>query len=91
MSLNWLKTEFKEHIGQINHFNWATTRQQALEALQYFIDYQLIHFGQYQDAMVTGKITLSQSAFSLSKLWSLKFVMLLNQLITMFQIPLERC
>ena len=59
-----VKTEFKEHIGQINHFNWATTRQQALEALQYFIDYQLIHFGQYQDAMVSGKDYLFHSLLS---------------------------
>lgn len=47
-----VKAEFQDHIGQINHFNWATTRQQALQALDYFIQHQLIHFGQYQDAMV---------------------------------------
>lgn len=42
-----------QHPGQLHPFRWATTRKQALTALQHFIDQRLPHFGRYQDAMVS--------------------------------------
>ena len=59
-----VKAEFQDHIGQIDHFNWATTRQQALQALDHFIQHQLVHFGQYQDAMVNQQDYMFHSLLS---------------------------
>jgi deoxyribodipyrimidine photolyase-related protein len=44
---------YKDHPGSLESFNWAVTREQALEALQYFVEYRLRNFGMYQDAMWT--------------------------------------
>ncbi|MFH4202276.1 cryptochrome/photolyase family protein, partial [Acinetobacter baumannii] len=49
-----VKKEFSQHIGNIYSFQWATTRQNALLALDDFISNNLTHFGDYQDAMVYG-------------------------------------
>jgi deoxyribodipyrimidine photolyase-related protein len=51
--LDFVSKTYKEHPGSLDHFNWAVTREQALEALQYFVDYRLRNFGMYQDAMWT--------------------------------------
>jgi len=51
--LDFVSKTYKEHPGSLGHFNWAVTREQALESLQYFVDYRLRHFGMYQDAMWT--------------------------------------
>jgi deoxyribodipyrimidine photolyase-related protein len=50
--LTLVQTHFSEHAGSLEHFNWATTRNDALKALQHFIDHRLPWFGDYQDAMV---------------------------------------
>jgi deoxyribodipyrimidine photolyase-related protein len=42
-----------QHPGQLHPFRWATTREQALTALEHFIQHRLPHFGRYQDAMVS--------------------------------------
>jgi deoxyribodipyrimidine photolyase-related protein len=44
---------FADHPGQLSKFNWPVTREQALEALQNFIEHRLPHFGTHQDAMWT--------------------------------------
>ncbi len=44
---------FKDHPGSLQHFLWPVTRQQALLALDRFIDARLVHFGKYEDAMWT--------------------------------------
>ena len=53
-------------IGTINakQFDWATTRAECLEALTYFCNYLLIHFGTYQDAMDTNEWYLFHSNLS---------------------------
>ncbi|WP_138005960.1 cryptochrome/photolyase family protein [Halalkalirubrum salinum] len=43
---------------------WPVTREQALEALEWFIDTRLGEFGPYQDAMVTDEWALSHSLLS---------------------------
>jgi deoxyribodipyrimidine photolyase-related protein len=45
---------FAEHPGRLDTFNWPTTRAQALQALQDFIDKRLPQFGPHEDAMWTG-------------------------------------
>ena len=53
-----LKREKFSSYGKIEPFNWAVTRQQALEVLDHLITECLPKFGTYQDAMVTGEYTM---------------------------------
>ncbi len=48
-----VERHFPDHPGSLANFVWAVTREQALQALQVFIDTRLLHFGTYQDAMWT--------------------------------------
>jgi len=56
--------EFADHPGRLDDFAWATTRADALLALDHFIHHRLAHFGDYQDAMVSGEDWLFHSALS---------------------------
>jgi deoxyribodipyrimidine photolyase-related protein len=49
-----VQKKFADHPGDLSHFNWPVTREQALLALNDFIDKRLPHFGTHQDAMWTG-------------------------------------
>lgn len=51
--LNYVKKTYPDHPGSLDYFYWPVTRDQALESLQYFIDYRLRNFGIFQDAMWT--------------------------------------
>lgn len=44
---------FPDHPGELAHFRWPVTREQALVALSQFIQTRLANFGDYQDAMWT--------------------------------------
>lgn len=48
-----VKQQFPQHPGSLEHFGWPVTREQALHALEVFIDTRLPGFGPYQDAMWT--------------------------------------
>ncbi len=48
---------FADHPGSLAQFYWPVTREQALQALQDFIDIRLVQFGKYQDAMWTDTPT----------------------------------
>jgi deoxyribodipyrimidine photolyase-related protein len=50
--------------GEIEPFRWGVTRQQALQVLDWFIQYRLSDFGPYQDAMVTGEETMWHAMIS---------------------------
>ncbi|MGB3513615.1 MAG: cryptochrome/photolyase family protein [Microcoleaceae cyanobacterium] len=50
--------------GEIEPFQWAVTRQQALQVLNHFIQHGLPNFGPYQDAMVMGEETMWHSLLS---------------------------
>jgi deoxyribodipyrimidine photolyase-related protein len=43
-----------DHFGDLDGFGWATTRADALLALDDFIAHRLAFFGDYQDAMRSG-------------------------------------
>ena len=58
------------HPGQLQPFRWATTRKQALTALQHFIIHRLPHFGRYQDAMVSHKSLGERADFMFHSLLS---------------------
>jgi deoxyribodipyrimidine photolyase-related protein len=50
--------------GEIEPFRWGVARQQALQVLDWFIQYRLSNFGPYQDAMVTGEETMWHAMIS---------------------------
>jgi len=51
--ITYVEKTYPEHPGSLDAFNWPVTREQALEALDYFVEYRLRNFGVYQDAMWT--------------------------------------
>lgn len=62
--IDLVKLRFADHFGDPDSFNWAVTREDALEALGYFIANCLPQFGDYQDAMKTGEDYLFHSVLS---------------------------
>ena len=51
--LSYVGKTYQDHPGSLEYFSWAVTREQALEALDYFVEYRLRNFGVFQDAMWT--------------------------------------
>jgi deoxyribodipyrimidine photolyase-related protein len=58
--------EFASHPGTLTHFNWPTTREQALQALDSFINTRLRWYGDYQDAMQQSQHFMFHSLISTS-------------------------
>ena len=56
-----VNTEFAEFPGNLDGFNYAVERQQALVALEHFITHKLPQFGQFQDALSDQNNTLFHS------------------------------
>jgi len=56
--------KFPDHFGDLEPFYFAVTRDQALYALNKFIDERLNNFGAYQDAMVQGEPWMYHSHIS---------------------------
>lgn len=59
-----VKEQFDDHFGDVEPFYFAVTRDQALYALNKFIDERLSKFGDYQDAMVEGEPWMYHSHLS---------------------------
>lgn len=55
---------FTEHFGDLEPFEFAVTRQQALKVLESFVDFRLADFGDYQDAMKQNEPWLFHSHIS---------------------------
>jgi deoxyribodipyrimidine photolyase-related protein len=55
---------FADHFGDLDAFGWATSRDDALRALDHFIAFNLAEFGDYQDAMAAGDPFLKHSVLS---------------------------
>ena len=51
--VDFVNQAYPNHPGSLEEFHWPVTREQAVEALEYFIEYRLRNFGVYQDAMWT--------------------------------------
>ncbi len=62
--LGLVETQFANHFGDLRPFWFATTRSQALEALDHFIAHSLPTFGDYQDAMLRGEDFLFHAIIS---------------------------
>ncbi|MFC7096617.1 cryptochrome/photolyase family protein [Halobaculum marinum] len=57
---------YDDHWGSfdLDDFVWPVTREQALHALEHFVETRLPEFGPYQDAMVEGEWALDHSLLS---------------------------
>ncbi|RAP37060.1 cryptochrome/photolyase family protein [Legionella quinlivanii] len=62
--LSLVEKEFSNHFGQLQPFNFAVTREQALDEASYFIEHCLGFFGDYQDAMRSDEVNLYHSRLS---------------------------
>lgn len=51
--LTEVEERYSDHPGSLAHFQWPVTRQQALQALEGFVEHRLATFGIYEDAMWT--------------------------------------
>ncbi len=59
-----VENKFSDHFGELNPFNLAVTRRQALAALNHFVNERLAHFGDFQDAMLENDPYLYHSLLS---------------------------
>ncbi len=59
-----VERHFPDSPGNLEHFDYPVTQEQARAALRDFIDHRLCNFGTYQDAMVTGEPYLYHSRLS---------------------------
>ncbi|MCB1772585.1 MAG: cryptochrome/photolyase family protein [Gammaproteobacteria bacterium] len=55
---------FPGNPGSLDAFDWPVTREQALAALDDFVDHRLAAFGPFQDAMWSGEPFLQHSLLS---------------------------
>ena len=49
--ISFVRQRYASHPGSLDHFAWPVNREQALVALNEFVEHRLMHFGVYQDAM----------------------------------------
>lgn len=59
-----VRTRYPENFGDLEPFEWAVTREDALRALDHFVAEALPGFGTYQDAMKTGEPFLHHGLIS---------------------------
>ena len=62
--LSLVENEFSNHFGQLQPFNFAVTREQALGEVNHFVTHCLRYFGDYQDAMRANEVNLYHSKLS---------------------------
>lgn len=62
--MSLVEHRFPDHFGDLEPFYFAVTRDQALNALQLFVEKRLCHFGDYQDAMIEGEPWMYHSHIS---------------------------
>lgn len=62
--LKLVQQNFSENFGDLEGFNFAVTRQMALNEAKHFIEHTLPLFGNYQDAMVVDEPFLYHSRLS---------------------------
>jgi deoxyribodipyrimidine photolyase-related protein len=62
--LTLVAQRFADHPGSLEHFDWPVTREQALQALDDFVEHRLADFGRWQDAMWSGEPWLYHARIS---------------------------
>lgn len=63
--LKIVEVKFQKHFGNLEPFNFAVTREDALKALDLFIKERLYSYGRFQDAMVENEPFLFHSCLSM--------------------------
>jgi deoxyribodipyrimidine photolyase-related protein len=63
-TMQFVEQNFPTHFGSVKQFRWAVTREQALIALEHFLEHRLKHFGAYEDALVDGEEQVYHSLLS---------------------------
>ncbi len=88
-----VERHFPDHPGELAQFAWPVTREQALQALEVFIEQRLPQFGKYQDAMwtdtPTGWHSLLSAALNLHLLDPREVVAAAEQAWRRGRVPLE--
>lgn len=59
-----VRSQFAQHPGDVEHFEWPVTRQQALAWLEDFLQRRLALFGPYEDAISQRSRTVFHSVLS---------------------------
>ncbi len=59
-----VEKQFAKHFGDMHPFQLAVTRADALKVLKEFIEERLVHFGEFQDAMLQEEAYLYHSVIS---------------------------
>ncbi|KTG10284.1 photolyase [Haloprofundus marisrubri] len=64
----WVTDRYDDHWGNpdLDAFVWPVTREQALQALDHFVEVRLSEFGPYQDALLREEWALCHSLLSSS-------------------------
>lgn len=62
--MDWIRQNAADHPGELDEFAWPVTREQALDALDDFIQQRLPDFGRYQDAMWPNQAWLFHATLS---------------------------
>jgi deoxyribodipyrimidine photolyase-related protein len=62
--LDLVERRFADHFGQLRPFAFPVTREGARLAADHFISRQLVHFGDFQDAMLRGESFMYHSVLS---------------------------
>jgi deoxyribodipyrimidine photolyase-related protein len=60
----YISEKFPQHLGSLKHFRWPVTRADAEQWLDQFIDERLENFGEYEDAISTGHVTIYHGAIT---------------------------
>jgi deoxyribodipyrimidine photolyase-related protein len=63
--IDLVNTYLPNNFGELQHFNYAVTRDRALHLAQDFIANRLANFGAYEDAIKTGEPFLFHSVLSI--------------------------
>jgi len=62
--IDLVAARFSGHFGTLEAFNWPVTREDAVRALDFFVDRCLPSFGDFQDAMARGEPFLFHALLS---------------------------
>lgn len=62
--LDLVAARFGDNFGDLEPFRFATTRDEALQAMDHFIEHALPRFGDYQDAMLNDHAFLYHAVLS---------------------------
>jgi len=63
-ALQTVQEKFSGHFGTLEGFDWPVTREEALQALEDFVQHRLAQFGPYQDALLEQSWSLNHSLLS---------------------------